>query len=107
MEKLPTFKMFNYDSQNFTHSNSVSKLVDFGRVPALAGASGPTIDNGLSGHGCVGELLPVSHDEAVGQGRSGTLCPTRTAIVRNVLVHGPRQVVGAVDVAPVPGLWKS
>ena len=87
-----------------TYSNLVGELVDCSRISALARPASPAVDDGLRRESDVGEAASVGDDEAVGQGRGSALGPAGAAVVRHVLVHRPRQVVGAVDVTPVPRL---
>mmetsp|Transcript_33464 Transcript_33464/g.41158 ORF Transcript_33464/g.41158 Transcript_33464/m.41158 type:complete len:246 (+) Transcript_33464:304-1041(+) len=82
-------------------------------VSSVAGSTSLAVDNDLGGEGHGGGLSVVVvsevHDvESVSERRGGALCPARAAVLRDVLVLGPRkQVVGLVSrlvSAPVQGL---
>mmetsp|Transcript_1318 Transcript_1318/g.825 ORF Transcript_1318/g.825 Transcript_1318/m.825 type:complete len:206 (-) Transcript_1318:82-699(-) len=84
-------------------SIQVSILIHSRWISSIAGASVLAVNQHLwrKSMGSIEDksFLDV---ESVCQGRGGSLSPAGAAILRNVLVHVPRNVVAAIGIAPVP-----
>lgn len=91
----------------FGNTGRVAVLVGAEKVAAIAGASSVAIDDDLRRESVLGELTIVLDVESVGEGRGGSVSPAGTAVDGDVLVSGETEVVGAINVSPVPVVWKS
>ena len=84
----------------------VSVDVDFSGVSSVAASSSLAVDDDLrgEGHGRPGVL---SDDvDSVGDGAGRSMGPAGSAVGGDVLVSGPTEIVGSVDVSPVPLIGK-
>jgi hypothetical protein len=85
-------------------AGGVGVLVDLGGVAAVARAASLAVDNdlGVEADGTV-RLEVVKDVEAIGDGAGGALGPAGAAVLGDVLVFVPGEVVLAVHVSPVDG----
>jgi hypothetical protein len=80
----------------------LSVLVHFTGVTSIAGATFLAVNNNLGVKTNGGVALKIVEDvESISDSGGGTLSPAWAAVLRNVLVLGPRHVVLAVHVSPV------
>jgi len=87
-------------------SSIVGKLVNLSGITAIARASSLAVDDDLSVKANWGWCLEVIQDvEAVSYGRSCSLGPAGSAVLGNVLVLVPGQVILAIHVSPVSN-WR-
>lgn len=80
------------------------KNIHTASITAIAATSGVAIDEHLRGEG---DIWPgsISGDvDSIGEGAGAALGPATAAVVRDVLVFVPGEIVDATDVAPVPAL---
>lgn len=78
---------------------------DFDRVAAVAAAACETVDEDLWREGYIGPGSVTGDVDSVGDGACGAMGPASAAVLWNVLVAAPGEVVDVGDVSPVPGSW--
>lgn len=77
------------------------KLIDSQWITSVTVTSSITVDDGLRGE-TDGDSHVSEDVDSVGKRRGGTLSPARAAILGNMLVLVPREVVDSADVSPIP-----
>jgi hypothetical protein len=73
-------------------------------VSSVAASGIAAIKNVLNRQVNVVTLTESSNLDAVRQGRHGSVSPTATAVLGNVLVERVREIANAIHVAPVEGI---
>jgi hypothetical protein len=66
-----------------------------------------TVDDHLGTECVLREQAIVLDIESVGEGRGGAVSPARPTVNWDMLVSGETEVIGTVDVSPIPTGWKS
>lgn len=87
----------------FGNTVFLSEFVDTSSVTTFATTTSTTVDNSLDGKSNLGVSRVSGDVDSISQGRGTSLSPARSAVNGDVLVLGPRNVVGSIDVSPIPG----
>jgi hypothetical protein len=80
----------------------ITELVDTHGVTTVAITTSLTVDDGLRRKSSLRIGVVSQNVDSVSQSRGGSLGPAGSAVLRNVLVLGPGDVVDTVDVSPIP-----
>ena len=75
--------------------------IDTSGVSSIAASSSFAVDDDLRREGDIGPGSVAGDVDAIGNRRSGSLCPTAAAVSRNVLILASREVVNSRNIAPV------
>jgi hypothetical protein len=80
----------------------MSELIDLHWPSTVARTTGTTVEHNLRRKSNSWEGILVHNIDPISEGGSGPMSPAGTAVLRNMLVSGPREVVNTINVAPVP-----
>ena len=76
--------------------------IDAAGVSSIAASSSLAVDDDLGREGNIRPGSVAGDVDAIGNRRSGSLCPAAPAVSRNVLILAPREVVNSRNIPPVP-----
>ena len=88
----------------FRNSVKIGVFVYIGRVSAVAVTAPSTVDENLRREGDIRPRSVSGDVDPIGDGAGGALGPATSAVVGNVLIFVPGEVVDSADVSPVPVL---